>query len=95
MACLPCSGRNYSVEVGRYITAADSADEMLRHPGGDARRLRIFFELLRGADEVGVAAIQLVAAVPPLVGDRRFEPLLGAAAEYVAVRLGQPAATMG
>lgn len=87
---LPHTGCHCSAEVDRYITAADSAREMLRHPDDDRYRLRLFHELIRGTNEVDVAAIELVAAEPPLVGDQRFDALLGAAAEYVAARPSAP-----
>ena len=78
------------MDVGRYCSAADVARAMMCHPGDDRYRMRAFYELMRGAQEVGKAAMQLVANEPPLTRDSRFDALLGAAAEYIAAGLGQP-----
>ncbi len=56
----------------------------------DATRWRLFFEFLRGADELGAAALPLTTREPPLTGDARFDALLGAAAEHIAARYGRP-----
>lgn len=66
---------------------------MVCHPSDDRYRMRAFYELIRGAQEVGEAAMELVADPPPLIGDSRFDALLGAAAEYIAAGLGQSAPT--
>jgi hypothetical protein len=47
-------------------------------------RLRMFFEFIRGADEVGRAAANLIDDEPGWVGDRRFDVLLAAAAEHIS-----------
>jgi hypothetical protein len=39
--------------------------------------MRAFYELIRGAREVGQDAMQLVGDEPPLIGDYRFDALLG------------------
>lgn len=53
-------------------------------------RLRMFFEFMRGADEVGSEAASLIDHEPGWIGDRRFDVLLAAAAEHIASRWGQP-----
>jgi hypothetical protein len=53
-------------------------------------RLRMFFEFMRGADEVGHRATSLIDHEPGWTGDRRFDVLLAAAAEHIASRWGQP-----
>jgi hypothetical protein len=53
-------------------------------------RLRMFFEFMRGADEVGRRATSLIDHEPGWTGDRRFDVLLAAAAEHIASRWGQP-----
>jgi transcriptional regulator with XRE-family HTH domain len=62
------------------IAATDAADE--------ARRLRLVFEFLRGAQENGHPLVLLVAAVPPSTGDVRFDALLAAIAEDLCVHAG-------
>ena len=52
-------------------------------------RLRIFFELMRGADEVGRNALNLIVDEPGWTGDQRFDVILAAAAEHIASRWGQ------
>ena len=54
-------------------------------------QLRMFFEFMRGADEVGHKAADLIEHEPGWTGDRRFDALLAAAAEHIASRWGQPA----
>jgi hypothetical protein len=54
-------------------------------------RLRMFFEFIRGADEVGRAAANLINAEPGWVGDRRFDVLLAAAAEHISSQWCQSA----
>lgn len=71
------------------LSAADAAVAIAdRRDEGD--RLRVFFEFSRGADEAGRAALPLITAEPPLTGDKRFDALLAAAAEYLAGRYGLP-----
>jgi hypothetical protein len=88
---MPHASADRSAEVDRYCAAADIARAMLHHPSDDRYRMRAFFELVRGAHEVGGAAMLLVVDEPPLIGDPRFDALLAAAAEYVAAHLGYPA----
>jgi hypothetical protein len=68
----------------------DIATAIASHPGDDARRLRLFFEFTRGADEVGPAALPLTTVEPPLTGDPRFDALMAGAAEHIATRYGRP-----
>lgn len=63
---------------------------MAVRPGDDRHRLRLFFEFMRGADEAGDAALTLILDEAPMVGDVRFDALLAAAAEHIAIRWGQP-----
>lgn len=58
-------------------------------PGDDARRLRLVFEFLRGAQEDGHPLVLLVAAEPPPTGDPRFDALLAAVAEDLCVHAGE------
>lgn len=51
----------------------------------DSRRLRLVFEFLRAADQDGHPLPLLVAPVPALTGDRRFDALLAAIAEDLCV----------
>lgn len=62
--------------------------EAMRDAGDDRHRLGLFFEFCRGADEVGVAALPLVADEPPATGDSRFDALLAAIAEHISSRYG-------
>ena len=71
------------------LTAAQAA-EAIASSFDDATRLRVFFEFSRGADEAGAAALPLITAEPPLIGDPRFDALLAAAAEHIATRHGLP-----
>lgn len=57
---------------------------------GEADRLRVFFEFLRGADAAGPAALLLVAQEPRLTGDARFDAVLAAAAERLCARYNLP-----
>lgn len=52
-------------------------------------RLRMFFELMRGADEVGRNALSLIIDEPGWTGDQRFDVLLAAAAEHIACQWGR------
>lgn len=69
------------------------AQAMSTRPNDDAR-LRLFFEFMRGADEArgaaGDAALILVVDEAPIIGDARFDALVAAAGEHVALRCGQP-----
>jgi transcriptional regulator with XRE-family HTH domain len=65
------------VDVARNIAAVA--------PGDEARRLRLVFEFLRGAQEDGHPLVLLVAAEPPSTGDVRFDALLAAIAEDLCV----------
>ncbi|MCV7034880.1 MULTISPECIES: hypothetical protein [Mycobacterium] len=78
-----------SAEVDRYCGVVDVAHAMLHHPDDDHYRLRVFFELMRGAAAAGETAMQLFVDEPPPIGDPRFDALLAAGAEYVAERLKQ------
>jgi transcriptional regulator with XRE-family HTH domain len=51
----------------------------------DEHRLRLFFEFLRGAAEAGAELPLLITAEPPPVGDPRYDALLAAAAEHLAL----------
>ncbi len=64
-------------DVARDIAATDPLDE--------ARRLRLVFEFLRGAQEDGRPLALLVAVEPPPTGDPRFDALLAAVAEDLCV----------
>jgi transcriptional regulator with XRE-family HTH domain len=67
--------------LARDIAATDAADA--------ARRLRLVFEFLRGAQEDGHPLVLLVAAEPPSTGDVRFDALLAAIAEDLCVHAGE------
>lgn len=71
------------------LTLSNTAAAMAE-TSDDATRLRVFFEFCRGADEAGLGAVALGSAEPPLIGDRRFDALLAASAEYLACRYGLP-----
>ncbi|SKK33476.1 nucleotidyltransferase [Mycobacteroides abscessus] len=68
----------------------DDAAAAIAAAAGEADRLRVFFEFLRGADAAGPAALLLVAQEPCSTGDARFDALLAAAAEHLAARYGLP-----
>jgi hypothetical protein len=53
-------------------------------------RLRMFFEFIRGADEVSHKAVDLIDREPAWIGDQRFDALMAAAAEHIASRWCQP-----
>lgn len=71
---------------------ADLATLMRDRPD-ETTRLRLFFEFLRGAAEAADDLIVLLSAEPAPVGDRRFDALLAAAAEHLAVHAGLPVPT--
>lgn len=50
---------------------------MVRHRADDRYRMRASCELIGGAQELGAEAMQLIVDEPPLIGDRRFDALLG------------------
>lgn len=54
-------------------------------------RLRMFFEFMRGADEVDRHAVKLIEDEPGWTGDCRFDVLLAAAAEHIASQWRRPA----
>lgn len=54
----------------------------------DEHRLRLFFEFMRGADEAGADLPLLIAAEPASVGDPRYDALLAATAEHLALHAG-------
>lgn len=71
------------------MSVADTATA-IADTDNDARRLRIFFEFTRGADELGAAALPLISTEPAMTGAPRFDALLAAAAEHLAARHGLP-----
>lgn len=71
------------------LTVAEAA-VVIAKSRDDATRVRVFFEFIRGVDEAGEAALQLLIREPPLIGDHRFDALLAAAAEHLAARHGLP-----
>lgn len=75
--------------MGNSFTASDTG-AAIGGTEGEQTRLRIFFEFIRGADEAGTSALDLIVEEPALIGDQRFDALLGAAAEYIAARWGRP-----
>jgi transcriptional regulator with XRE-family HTH domain len=81
MDVAPDPSRYRLADVAHDIAATDAADE--------ARRLRLVFEFLRGAQEDGHRLVLLVAAVPPSTGDVRFDALLAAIAEDLCVHAGE------
>lgn len=83
------SGRFDAVALARALRK--SLDEA---PDDHAGRLRLVREFVRTAqdDTTTVEEVQLLVAVePPPVGDRRWDALVAAAAEWVAVKLGDGA----
>jgi transcriptional regulator with XRE-family HTH domain len=77
----PDPSRYRLADMARDIAATDAADE--------ARRLRLVFEFLRGAQDDGHPLVLLVAAEPPSTGDMRFDALLAAIAEDLCVHVGE------
>jgi hypothetical protein len=78
------------VEVpGAALSLAEIARAMITTPD-EQKCLRYFFEFMRGADAAGAAALTLIQHEPALTGSARFDALLGAAAEHLAARFGQP-----
>ncbi len=61
---------------------------MLETPS-DSVRLQIFFEFMRGADEADMGALPLIESEPRRTGDIRFDALVAAAADLIALRLGE------
>ena len=74
---------------GQAFTVADAGAAIGRIED-EQTRLRIFFEFIRGADEIGTSALNLIVDEPALTGDQRFDALLAAAAEYISARWGRP-----
>lgn len=75
--------------IGQALSVAE-AGAAIAGTEDEQTRLRIFFEFIRGADEAGASALDLIVDEPALVGDQRFDALLAGAAEYIAVRCGRP-----
>lgn len=69
------------------LRLADLA-EQLRATSDAQRRLRLFFEFLRGAQDEPARLRLLVAQEPALTGDPRFDALLAAAAEHLCIEQG-------
>jgi transcriptional regulator with XRE-family HTH domain len=76
-------------DLSLYRLADVARDIAATGPGDDARRLRLVFEFLRGAQEDGHPLVLLVAAEPPPTGDARFDALLAAVAEDLCVHAGE------
>lgn len=70
------------------VTVGDAATA-IRRARDESTKLRVFFELIRGADEAGTAAGDLAVDEPPLADDTRFDALLAAAGEYICARIGR------
>lgn len=68
-----------------YRLADAARDIAATGPADVARKLRLVFEFLRGAQEDGHPLVLLVAAEPPPTGDVRFDALLAAVAEDLCV----------
>jgi hypothetical protein len=76
---------------GQRTEALNIVDVAAAMRGATERvRLRMFFEFMRGADEVRREAVSLIDHEPRWTGDRRFDVLLAAAAEHIASLWGQP-----
>lgn len=75
--------------AGSALTLAQAAAAIARSRD-DRTRLRVFFEFTRGADESGPAALPLITAEPPMVGNPRYDALLAAAAEHLTARHALP-----
>lgn len=69
------------------LSLAHVADAM-RADGDYKHRLKWAFEFFRGVGDDGADVAALIAEQPGLVGDRRFDAFLAAAAEYVAYHHG-------
>ncbi len=86
---ISATGARLSLDVipdpSLYRLADVARDIAATGPGDEARRLRLVFEFLRGAQEDGHPLVLLVAAEPPPTGDPRFDALLAAAAEDLCV----------
>ena len=71
------------------LTLSDTANA-INNTTDDDTKLRYFFEFMRGAQAAGPGAIRLIDTEPPLIGQPRFDALLGAAAEHIATQHGEP-----
>ena len=66
---------------------SDLALDIKKVPKRDiTKRMRLVFEFLRGAEEDGHSLQLLITAEPKLTGDTRFDVLLAAVSEYLAVK---------
>jgi len=66
---------------------SDLALDIKKMPKRDiTKRMRLVFEFLRGAEEDGHSLQLLITAEPQLTGDTRFDVLLAAVGEYLAVK---------
>lgn len=79
----------HPVDLDTALSIDDTA-VAIAAAAGQAARLRVFFEFLRGADAAGPAAVLLVSQEPRATGDRRFDALLAAVAERLCARHGVP-----
>lgn len=80
---------NHLVPAAQAFTMAETG-AAIGETEDERARLRIFFEFLRGADETGTSALDLIVDEPALIGEHRFDALLAAAAEYISARWGRP-----
>jgi len=65
----------------------DLALDIKKVPKRDiTKRMRLVFEFLRGAEEDGHSLQLLITAEPQSIGDTRFDVLLAAVGEYLAVK---------
>lgn len=86
------TGFTLSVELAQrpgLLRLADLA-RYLREEPDEKHRLRLFFEFLRGAGESGQTLGPLIEAEPPPTGDERYDALLAASAEHLAVHAKVP-----
>jgi hypothetical protein len=81
--------RMHVAAADNALTLVDAA-EAIGATSSEARRLRVFFEFSRGADDAGAAALPLITAEPPTTGQPRYDALLAAIAEHIAARHGLP-----
>lgn len=61
---------------------------MLETPS-DSVRFQVFFEFMRGADDADMSALPLIESEPQRTGDLRFDALLAATADLIALGLGE------